>query len=68
MLVLARKSGTSVEIEVPGIENTRITVRVVSVNGGQVKLGFEAPSAYRILRQELRIADDNMRRAIGHET
>jgi carbon storage regulator len=30
-----------------------ITVRVVAISGGQVKLAIEAPKEYKILRSEL---------------
>jgi len=63
MLVLSRRPGTEIEIDVPGVENTRISVRLVSVNGKQATIGISAPPAFRILRQELRIRDDNLKLA-----
>lgn len=47
MLVLTRKTGQSVVI------GDGITVVVLGVNGGQVRLGFEAPKKTNIVRSEL---------------
>lgn len=47
MLVLARKEGESICI------GEDITLTVVSVEYGRVRLGFQAPDAVKILRQEL---------------
>lgn len=47
MLVLARKSGESVQI------GDGMTVKVLSISGNQVKLGFAAPAEVIIRRQEL---------------
>ena len=47
MLVLSRKPGQAVEIE------GGITVTLVEVEGGRVRLGFDAPASVRILRSEL---------------
>jgi carbon storage regulator CsrA len=47
MLVLSRKPGEQVVI------GGNITVTVLSIDGCNVKLGFEAPGPVRILRAEL---------------
>jgi carbon storage regulator len=47
MLVLSRKLGEAVYI------NDNIVVNIVSINGGKVRLGFEAPSDVRIMRSEI---------------
>jgi carbon storage regulator len=47
MLVLSRRDGESVEIG----ENIRVTV--VGIEGGRVKIGFEAPREVEIVRGEL---------------
>lgn len=47
MLVLSRKPGEKVVI------GGNITITVVDVNGGRVKIGIEAPAEVAILRGEL---------------
>jgi carbon storage regulator len=47
MLILSRKVDESIVI------NDNITVKVVSVDKGVVKLGIDAPSEVMILRHEL---------------
>lgn len=47
MLVLARKVGEAVAI------GDRITVRVLEVKNGQVKLGVEAPDEVAVHREEI---------------
>ena len=47
MLVLSRKAGETVLI------GDRIKVSVLNLEGGRVRLGFEAPEDVRILRGEL---------------
>ncbi len=47
MLVLTRKPGEEVQI------GSHVTVSVLEVQGGCVKIGIEAPDQLRILRQEL---------------
>jgi carbon storage regulator CsrA len=47
MLVLTRKLGEGIQID------AGITVTVVEVRGNKVRLGIEAPSDIRVLRQEL---------------
>lgn len=47
MLVLSRRSGQGVRI------GDSINVTVIAIDGQFVRLGFAAPSSYRILRDEL---------------
>lgn len=47
MLVLARKLNESIEI------GEDITIKVISIDKGIVKLGIDAPSEVSILRSEL---------------
>lgn len=47
MLILQRKVGQSLKI------GDHITVSVVSVDGGRVRLSIEAPSEISIMRSEL---------------
>ncbi len=56
MLVLTRKPGEALRI------GEDITVTVVDVREGQVRLGIEAPQGIRIYRQEVyeRILKDNL--------
>jgi carbon storage regulator len=53
MLVLSRKSGEEIVVA------NDITVTVIEIRGGRVKLGFEGPSEIPIHRKEIycRIAD-----------
>jgi carbon storage regulator len=46
MLVLARKASEAIKI------GDDITVKVIAIRGGQVKIGIEAPSGVRIIRIE----------------
>ena len=48
MLVLARKATEAIKI------GDDITVKVIAIRGGQVKIGIEAPSGVRILRIDSR--------------
>ncbi len=48
MLVLSRRVNESIII--PGLN---VTVRVVGVQGGKVRLGIEAPKDVALLREEL---------------
>ena len=61
MLVLARKSGEAVVI------GDRITVRVLEIRNGQVKLGVEAPDEIAVHREEIyrRILEANRQAAEG---
>ena len=56
MLVLTRKSGETVRI------GEDITITVVEVKEGQVRLGISAPQGVRIYRQEVyeKIVRDNL--------
>lgn len=47
MLVLTRRIGETVIIQ------DNIKVKVLEINGNQVKLGFEAPSEVKIYREEI---------------
>ena len=51
MLVLSRKFGESIVLQGP-MEAT-ITVTVVEIHGGRVRLGFQADSRIDIQREEL---------------
>jgi len=47
MLIVTRKPGEAVVI------NDNVEVVVVSIEGGQIRLGFNAPASIRIHRKEL---------------
>jgi carbon storage regulator len=47
MLVLLRKPGEKIVI------NGEMTITILEVTKGQVRIGFDAPRNYQILRQEL---------------
>ncbi len=49
MLVLTRKQGESIQIE------GGITVKLISVHGGRVKIGIDAPDYVSITRSELAV-------------
>jgi carbon storage regulator len=51
MLVLTRRPGETLIIELPTGE--QITVRVLEVKGNQVRIGTDAPSDISIVREEL---------------
>ena len=51
MLVLSRKSGERLTI------GDSVVITVVRVNGGQVRLGIEAPKSLTVLREELTCAN-----------
>ena len=55
MLLITRRTGESVII------NSSIVVKVVDVQGGRVKLGFEYPEGATVYRQELfaKIQEEN---------
>ena len=57
MLILTRKIGEAIAI------NDNITVTVIEMKGGQVKLGIEAPRHVAIHREEVlsRILEENKR-------
>jgi carbon storage regulator len=52
MLVLSRKSGEAIQI------SDDITLTVSRVRGGRVRLSIEAPKSIRILRKEVKAAED----------
>jgi carbon storage regulator len=58
MLVITRKIGESLIID------GDITVTVVKVAGGGVRLGIQAPSEYVIVRDELRDSSNNETQAL----
>ena len=60
MLVLARKVGEAIVID------DEITIRVLEIKGGQVKLGVDAPHHVAVHREEiyLRILEENKRAAM----
>jgi len=47
MLILTRKIGETIRI------GDNITVKVLALRGGQISLGFTAPSDVRIFREEV---------------
>lgn len=58
MLVLTRKIGETIRI------GEDVTVQVLEVRGGQVRLGLAAPASVRIFREELfRAIESENRRA-----
>ncbi|OIP46926.1 MAG: carbon storage regulator [Deltaproteobacteria bacterium CG_4_10_14_3_um_filter_60_8] len=60
MLILSRKVGEAIVID------NEITVRVLEVKGGQIKLGVEAPGRVRVHREEVYrcILEENRRAAL----
>lgn len=46
MLVITRRVGESLDLE-------GCTITLLRINGGQVKLGIDAPAGVRIMRSEL---------------
>ncbi len=50
MLILSRKENESITI------GDHITIKIIGIDKGSVKLGFEAPSDMLILREELKRA------------
>lgn len=61
MLILSRRPNESIVI------GENITIKVISIDRGSVKLGFEAPPSTLILRAELKeaIASENKKASIG---
>lgn len=53
MLVLSRKSGESITI------GDEVTVTVLSISGGQIRIGIEAPKDIEVHRQEIKDKIDN---------
>ena len=62
MLVLARKVNESITI------GDDIVIKVIGVEGMQVRLGIDAPRNVRVLRQEVyeKIREENIRSATGN--
>ncbi|MCC6850348.1 MAG: carbon storage regulator CsrA [Deltaproteobacteria bacterium] len=56
MLVLTRKVGERIRI------GDEVTVQVLEVRGGQVRLGVAAPSDVRIFREEVFLAIESQNR------
>ena len=63
MLVLTRKIGESIRI------GSDVTVQVLAVRGGQVRLGLAAPPEVRIFREEVfrAIEEHNQRARLASE-
>ena len=65
MLVLTRKIGEGVVL------NENITVRIIDISKGVVKLGFDAPKDMLILREELaraiKEANIESNRSVSHD-
>lgn len=59
MLILTRKTGEAIAI------NDNITIKVLDIKGGQVKIGIEAPSHVMVHREEIykKIFNENIRAA-----
>jgi len=62
MLILARKIGEAIKIA------DEVTIKIVEIKGGQVKIGIEAPAHITIHRNEVyeRIIEEN--RKAAHDT
>ena len=57
MLILTRRPGESLIIELPTGE--QIQVAVLGVKGNQVRIGTQAPDDIQIMREELLESDTN---------
>jgi len=57
MLVLTRKVGEEIRIGNETEGESRIVLRVLSIQGGRVRIGIEADSSIPIYRREL-VSDD----------
>ena len=57
MLVVTRRPGTSIVIELPAEELIELTV--LSVKATQVKLGTDAPKHLPVMREELLERDES---------
>ena len=64
MLILTRKVGEAIAID------EHITVRLLEIKGGQIKLGIEAPNHITIHREEVltRIIEENRKAALDTPT
>ena len=68
MLILTRRVGESLKIgQLEDILDGPVTVTVLGVKGGQVRIGVEAPRSLRIDREEIRqrIEDEERQRQAG---
>ncbi len=54
MLLLTRRIGEKIFIG----ENHEVTIQVVQINGGQVKIGIDAAKDVPILREEVYLRDN----------
>lgn len=52
MLIIARKQEENTFIISPD-EKSRITVKILEIRNGQVKLGIDAPKSFKIFREEV---------------
>jgi carbon storage regulator len=59
MLVLSRKEDESILL------GENIVVKIISIDRGSVKIGFEAPSDCIILREELKMAVENENKKVS---
>lgn len=50
MLVLSRKPGERIKVEIGGQE---IVIALVAMRGGKARIGIEAPMECKILREEI---------------
>lgn len=58
MLSLSRRSDEYITITIP--DDQEIIIKVVSTEHGKVKLGFDAPEDFLILRNELQDQNSNI--------
>lgn len=57
MLVLTRKVDEAIQLG-----NMEVTIRVVDITGGRVRLGISAPQEIRVTRQEKEMAHSDSHR------
>ena len=50
MLILTRQKDQKIIVEIGG---QRMTITLAEIRGDKVRLGFDAPESFKILRQEL---------------
>ena len=70
MLILTRRVGESLKIgQLEDILDGPVTVTVLGVKGGQVRIGVEAPRSLRIDREEIRqrIDEEERQRRVGRK-
>jgi carbon storage regulator CsrA len=51
MLVIRRRAGEGLVVTYP--DGERLEVELLEIEGSQIKLGFKAPRAVRVLRKEI---------------